>query len=972
MNTGLLWDDTILEKKCTQSSTTEEVHDIYMYDVNTGSENLIVPNVFYGFSSAYPFTLAFDGRRVVYVKANPTNSFMPLTNLYVTTFNTAPETTLTTDPEIPNDDGWFGQKPPTIALTCDTSGTTTFYQWDSNSDLGWAAYQGTITTPEGEHKLYYYSVDTLGNTESVQGHNFKVDLTPPTTTVTSNPVPGQNIGGWLTVIPQISLSTEDGADSYYQWDSTVGAWSNYTDTIPGQLGEHVLYYYSEDSHGNAEPVQSRPFKVAEADAIPPITTISIEEPPTDGSGYIEGTAVILTVNEPAVTYYQWDVPPSGDIPSQVNIPVMGGSGCFLPANNGTTVYWGKFLVPEGRHTLYYYSVDPSGNVETAQSNLFEQGILTPTLSIFALDQTRPVGADNPPFTVTTVGLVGADTLDSLNLGYSLSTTATADSPAGTYPITFSGGLTSTETYDPIIYLDGTLTIVESTSQPPIVDAGGDAALEGNDFSRAGSFSDDDSNTWTATVDYGDGTGRQDLVLTGTTFNLSHTYADKGVFTVNVAIIDDGNAVGSATFSVTINNFNAGPSISTAVLPEGTVGESYQSSALTASGGITPYSWSATGLPAGLTISSSGTISGIPVSPGTSEVVIKVIDSSGKSASAIFTLTIVKISEGGDSDSPTTDAQLSPEPNIAGWNNGSVSVKLEAIDNEGGSGVKTTEYKVGDSSSWTTYTEPFSVTAEGITIVGYRSIDNAGNTEEAKQITINIDTIAPDLTVISPDLMSPLSAGTNTFSFEATDSGSGLKETGALLEDAYGNKTDIENGSSQNLAFGTYTLKVTAVDNAGNGINKENLLVIYDTTGAVTAGGWIDSPSGAYAADPSVTGKANFGIDIKCKKGSNIPEGQTEFQLKDVDINFHSTGYQWFGISGNKAIYKGTGTINNQGDYGFMIWLKDEKDHADKKGMIRIRIWEKGNESFFIYDTQPGDPFDADPTTVLSGGSIVIH
>ncbi|WP_436496303.1 M14 family zinc carboxypeptidase [Actinokineospora sp. HUAS TT18] len=62
----------------------------------------------------------------------------------------------------------------------------------------------------------------------------------------------------------------------------------------------------------------------------------------------------------------------------------------------------------------------------------------------------------------------------------------------------------------------------------------------------------------------------------------------------------------------------------------------------ASGGTAPYSWSATGLPAGLSINATnGTISGTPTAAGTSNVTVTATDSSSpaKSGSASFSITV---------------------------------------------------------------------------------------------------------------------------------------------------------------------------------------------------------------------------------------------------------------------------------------------------------------------------------------------
>src|SRR5207247_2562982 len=66
---------------------------------------------------------------------------------------------------------------------------------------------------------------------------------------------------------------------------------------------------------------------------------------------------------------------------------------------------------------------------------------------------------------------------------------------------------------------------------PTVDVGPDATIdEGDIFSRSGSFTDPDADIWTATVNYGDGSGLQPLTLNpDKTFDLSHVYADDGLY-----------------------------------------------------------------------------------------------------------------------------------------------------------------------------------------------------------------------------------------------------------------------------------------------------------------------------------------------------------------------------------------------------------------------------------------------------------
>jgi uncharacterized repeat protein (TIGR01451 family) len=173
---------------------------------------------------------------------------------------------------------------------------------------------------------------------------------------------------------------------------------------------------------------------------------------------------------------------------------------------------------------------------------------------------------------------------------------------------------------------------------------------------------------------------------------------------------------------------------------------------------------------------------------------------------------------------------------------------------------------------------------------------------------------------------------------------------------------------------TVTLTVTDSNGGSSEISTQQYIVVYDpNAGFVTGGGWINSPAGAYLANPSLTGKANFGFVSKYAKGANVPTGNTEFDFKVANINFHSTSYDWLVVGGgSKAQYKGTGTINGADNYGFMLTAIDSqiKGHG-ASDTFRIKIWDKttGNT---IYDNQLGASENADPSTTIAGGNIIIH
>ncbi|WP_246475021.1 IPTL-CTERM sorting domain-containing protein [Diaphorobacter ruginosibacter] len=80
-------------------------------------------------------------------------------------------------------------------------------------------------------------------------------------------------------------------------------------------------------------------------------------------------------------------------------------------------------------------------------------------------------------------------------------------------------------------------------------------------------------------------------------------------------------------------------LSTTSLAPATIGTPYTQT-IVATGGVAPYAWSATGLPADLTIDpATGIISGTPTAAGTSQVTVTVTDDAGQVKSAQFTIVV---------------------------------------------------------------------------------------------------------------------------------------------------------------------------------------------------------------------------------------------------------------------------------------------------------------------------------------------
>jgi hypothetical protein len=255
--------------------------------------------------------------------------------------------------------------------------------------------------------------------------------------------------------------------------------------------------------------------------------------------------------------------------------------------------------------------------------------------------------------------------------------------------------------------------------------------------------------------------------------------------------------------------------------------------------------------------------------------------------------------------------------------------------------------------------------------------------DTETTTVTVNNVAPTIVSITgPAAPLSLASATATLNVNFSDPGQDSHSFRVIWDDGKETVGEVAAGAraftASNLytAAGVYTVTVELTDDdTGVATSKYEFVVVYDPEGGfVTGGGFINSPAGALASNPSLTGKANFGFVSKYQKGATEPSGNTEFQFSAGNFNFKSTAYEFLVIAGSKAQFKGQGKVNGSGDYIFILTATDgQQPGGGGVDKFRIKITDRATGQL-IYDnaTDSSDDIDSANPQAIGGGSIVIH
>ncbi|MBV9851943.1 MAG: RICIN domain-containing protein [Armatimonadetes bacterium] len=220
----------------------------------------------------------------------------------------------------------------------------------------------------------------------------------------------------------------------------------------------------------------------------------------------------------------------------------------------------------------------------------------------------------------------------------------------------------------------------------------------------------------------------------------------------------------------------------------------------------------------------------------------------------------------DTTPPATTATPNPAaPNGGGgWYTGPVQVTLTVTDPHGAANVKATYYAL-DGAASQAYASPVSVSGDAVHTLTYHSIDQAGNAEAARTLTVKIDGTPPVTTATAATMPATANAaGSIQVTLTATDNLSGVAATYYTL-DGGAQQTYTAGTPVTITGVGNHTLSYYSTDIAGNtelthtltitltarvlhtfAPGLQMIAVTEDYSGVGFAGAW-DAPAGQRLA-----------------------------------------------------------------------------------------------------------------------------
>ncbi|WP_284448496.1 putative Ig domain-containing protein [Pseudoxanthomonas mexicana] len=460
---------------------------------------------------------------------------------------------------------------------------------------------------------------------------YTLTITAPTLALPATPL----VGGTLGVAYSAAITPASGGSAPYAYAVTAGALpggltlnasTGAVSGTPSALGTFNFSITATDSSTGTGP-----YTATQAYAI----TV-IDEPPTGGNSSLTVAYNAAATNVPLTL--------SGGAPTSLAIGTPPANGTAIVS--GTTITYQPTAGYAGPDSFTYTATNSGGTSAPATVSVTVQdAVITITASggfaatvAAPYTQTFSFNGGTPPWSGYQVSNLPAGVAIT---GTTANTVTISGTPtqAGTFNLNVSATDGSTGNGPYTVGQAFTLTVagptLTLTPASPALNATYATAFT-QAFSTTGGV-----GPYTYAVS---GTLPAGVSLSGAT--LSGTPTAPGSYTFTITATDAGASGVGAPFTTsrvyTLEVAAPTLTLTPATLPASTAGTVY-TQALSASGGVAPYSFalSAGTLPAGLTLTGSGTLSGTPTEAGTFNVSVTATDTYGQAVTRAYALEVAQ-------------------------------------------------------------------------------------------------------------------------------------------------------------------------------------------------------------------------------------------------------------------------------------------------------------------------------------------
>jgi uncharacterized membrane protein len=477
---------------------------------------------------------------------------------------------------------------------------------------------GTISGTPNSAGSFTFQVGVSDSAQGTAVGTFTIVIAPAALVIITTSLPGGTVGTSYT-----ATLTATGGTLPYTWSVASGGLpaglsissAGVISGTPAAAGTFSVTLQVTDSEAvKATVTKAYSITVAAATVAPP--SITTQAPLAGGEAGVAYTqAFAATGGTPP---YTWSVS-GGTAPTGLTLNASTGSLTGTPTAAGSFTFTLQVADSAARTATGSFTI----TVAAAVKIITPPPMVNGTTGTAYTQQYLASGGLTP----YTWNVASGSIPSGLSLSAATGLLSGTPTTAGTY--TFTIGVTDQyggkDSASFTILVVGVLSI---TTQPPL--PGGVVGVAYTQaFAATGGAAPYQWFVSTGTVPTG-------LTLSATTGNLTGTPTAAGTFNFTIQVADSGGRFASQAFTITVA---AGLTITTATLPNGTVGTAY-SQTLTAAGVSGTLTWSiSTGtLPGGITLSSAGSLSGTPSAPGTFTFTVSVTGG-GQTATQTFTITV---------------------------------------------------------------------------------------------------------------------------------------------------------------------------------------------------------------------------------------------------------------------------------------------------------------------------------------------